>query len=359
MIRSDEALFYSRVFKFLRVARRLLVWGGVALALYLLATASSLASTLEDIKKRGAVACGVSEGVPGFSAQGQDGAWSGLDVDFCRALAAAVLGDGSKVKLVPTSSQDRFKQLAAGAFDVLTRNTSWTMQREIESDLVFPGVLFFDGQGFMVAKELGLSNPGQLSGARVCVLGDTTSERNAASYFAKSGLEVELLKFAHRTEAIAAYEAGSCEARTADRSALFGELQLLSEPDRHMVFSGTISKEPLGPVARSGDPVWASIIRWVLYALVSAEELQLTQAAVSAEPKPDLTADQKRFLSETGALGGKLGLPAAWTQSVIRWVGNYGEIFERNVGSQSTIGMVRGANALWKDGGLIYAPPMP
>lgn len=359
MIRSVEVRSSRQSAGTLRRRHAVITFLLAAVASAFAGTGPSIAGTLDEIKKRGAVTCGVSEGIPGFSAQAEGGAWSGLDIDFCKALAAAVLGDGSKVKLVPTSSQDRFKQLTAGTVDVLTRNTSWTMQREIEGGMTFPGVLFFDGQGFMVPKELGLTSPGQLGGARICVLGDTTSDAHAASYFANAGLEVELVKFAHRAEAIAAYEAGSCEARTGDRSALFGEMQQLKDPSRHMVLADTISKELLGPVARSGDHDWALVIRWVLYALVNAEELQLTQADLSSESPKELSADQKRFLDSSGALGVKFGLPSTWTRNVIKWAGSYGELFDRNVGSKSPIGMVRGANALWKDGGLMYAPPMP
>ena len=317
------------------------------------------ATTLDDIKMRGVVTCGVSEGVPGFSSQDADAAWTGLDVDFCRALAAAVLGDAGKVKILSTSPENRFKELTAGSVDVLTRNTSWTMQREVELNVVFPGVLYFDGQSFMVPRELGLTSPSQLSGAKICVLSGTTSEPNAAAYFAKAGLEVELLKFPHRKEAIAAYEAGMCDARTADRSALFGEMQLLADPGRHMVLSETISKEPLGPAVRSADRAWADVVRWVLFSLLGAEEVQLTQSMLRKDGAPNLRPDQARFVEESGKLGIKLGLSSDWIANVVRAVGNYAEIFDRNLGKASPLGIVRGANALWKDGGLMYAPPMP
>lgn len=330
----------------------------LAVATMVLPTRSE-AGTLDEIKKRGVVTCGVSEGVPGFSFQEPDGAWSGLDIDFCRALAAAILGDPSKVKLLPTSPEERFKHLSAGSVDVLTRNTSWTMEREIEQKVLFPGILFFDGQGFMVPRELGLSNPNQLSGAKICVLSGTTSESNAVAYFAKVGLQVELLKFPHRKEALEAYEAGTCDARTADRSALFGELQLLADPSRHMVLSSTISKEPLGPVVRSGDRVWADVVRWVLAGLITAEELQVTQSMLQSGTAPKLAPDQVRFVEDSGKLGGKLGLPISWVANVMGAVGNYAEVFDRNLGKASLLGMMRGSNALWKDGGLMYAPPMP
>jgi general L-amino acid transport system substrate-binding protein len=316
-------------------------------------------ATLDEVKKRGVVTCGVSEGIPGFSFQAAEGVWAGLDIDFCKAIAAAVLGDSSKVRLVPTSPGERFKPLTEGKVDVLTRNTSWTMQREIEQKVIFPGVLYFDGQGFMVPRELGLSSPNQLSGAKVCVLSGTTSERNAEAFFARAGLQVELLKFTHRTEALEAYEGGACDAHTADRSALFGELQLLKEPTNHMVLAETISKEPLSPVVRSGDRGWGDIVRWVLAALLNAEEIGLTQALLSKGAAPQLSPEQARLIDEGGKLGTRLGLSATWAANVIQSVGNYAEMFDRNVGKGSTLGMVRGANALWRDGGLMYAPPMP
>jgi general L-amino acid transport system substrate-binding protein len=321
--------------------------------------APARSATLDDIRSRGVLNCGVSEGIPGFSLKAGDGSWTGLDIDFCRALAAAVLGDATKVSLLPTSAEDRFAALAKGTVDVLTRNTSWTFQREIENAVVFPGVLYFDGQGIMVPKELGLTSAVQLAGGKICVLENTTSQANAAAYFAKAGLGVELLTFPHRKEAVAAYEAGQCDARTADRSALFGERQLLSDPSRHMILTETISKEPLGPVVRAADPDWARVVRWVLFSLIAGEELEVTQAALQATANGKLSPDQKRFLDESGKLGSKIGLPPAWVATVITSVGNYGEIFDRNLGKASDIGMLRGANALWKDGGLLYAPPMP
>lgn len=317
---------------------------------------TSAAGAIDEIRKRGVVTCGVSEGVPGFSAIAEGGGWSGLDVDFCRALAAAVLGDATKTRFVPTSSEDRFRQLASGAVDVLTRNTSWTLRREIEEGAVFPGVLYFDGQGFMVPKELGLSSPDQLSGARICVLSGTTSEGNARAYFARAGIEVDLVSFAHREKAIAAYEAGTCDVRTADRSALFGERLLLADPNRHMVLPGVISKEALGPVVRAGDGAWASSVHWVLMGLIAAEELHVTQKQMAAGA---LSSDQQRFVEESGKLGARLGLADTWVVNVIRHVGNYGEMFDRNLGKDSPFGMTRGINALWTDGGLMYAPPMP
>lgn len=336
---------------------------GVALlvaACGVMGAAPSEAAMLDDVKKRGVLTCGVSEGVPGFSSQGPDGAWSGLDVDFCRALAAAVLGDPSKTKFVPTGAEDRFKQLASGSVDILTRNTSWTFQREIEQGVIFPGVLFFDGQGFMVPRELGLTSPSQLSGAKICVLSGTTSDGNASAYFAQAGLEVEILRFPNRKAAIEAYESGMCDARTGDRSALFAEVLLLAEPARHMVLSDTISKEPLGPAVRSADRDFADIVRWVLFALIQAEDLDLTQAMLQkSDDTRTLAPDQSRFIEESGKLGAKLGLPATWVENVIQASGNYGEVFDRNLGKTSPLGMARGANALWSDGGLMYAPPMP
>ena len=317
------------------------------------------AATLDDIRSQGVLTCGVSEGIPGFSSKAADGRWTGLDVDFCRALASAVLGDPAKVSFVPTSPEDRFSALAKRTVDILTRNTSWTFQREVEQKVVFPGVLYFDGQGFMVPKDLGLTSAAQLDGGKVCVLTNTTSRANAEAYFAKSGLKVELLEFAHRKEALDAYQAGQCDARTADRSALFGERQLLTDPSNHMIFTETISKEPLGPVVLAGDAQWASVVRWVLFSLIAGEELGVTQAAAHKAGAAGLPSDQARFLDESGKLGTKIGLPPNWVTKVMQGVGNYADVFNRNLGTASDIGMMRGANALWKDGGLLYAPPMP
>lgn len=322
-------------------------------------TAPAHSGTLEDIRSRGVLTCGVSEGIPGFSLKAPDGSWTGLDIDFCRALASAVLGDATKVSFVQTSTEERFAALSKRVVDVLTRNTSWTFQREIEQNVTFPGVLYFDGQGFMVPKELGLTSAAQLDGGKVCVLANTTTRENAAAYFAKAGLSVELIEFAHRKQALDAYQAGQCDARTADRSALFGERLLLADPSGHIVFTETISKEPLGPAVLATDPQWAAVIRWVLFSLIAAEELDVTQAALQADGAVKLSPDQSRFLDESGRLGTKIGLPLNWVSNVIRSAGNYGEIFDRNLGSASEIRMARGANALWKDGGLLYAPPMP
>ncbi len=330
-----------------------------SLASILSMAVSADAATVDDIRSRGVLTCGVSEGIPGFSSKAADGTWSGLDVDFCRALASAVLGDPAKVSFVPTSPEDRFSALAKRTVNILTRNTSWTFQREVEQNVVFPGVLYFDGQGFMVPKELGLTSAVQLGGGKVCVLANTTSQANAEAYFANSGLTVELLEFVHRKEALDAYQSGKCDARTADRSALFGERQLLADPAKHMIFTDTISKEPLGPVVLAGDAQWASIVRWVLFSLIAGEELGVTQAAMQKAEAAGLPADQTRFLNKSGELGIKIGLPPDWVTKVIQGVGNYADLFNRNLGTASDIGMVRGANALWKDGGLLYAPPMP
>ena len=321
--------------------------------------APAQSATLDDVRSRGVLTCGVSEGIPGFSLKAADGTWVGLDVDFCRALASAVFGDATKVSFVSTSPEDRFGALSKRTVDILTRNTSWTFQREIEQNVVFPGVLYFDGQGFMVPKELGLTSAAQLDGGKVCVLANTTSRANAAAYFAKAGLKVELLEFAHRKEALEAYQAGQCDARTADRSALFGERQLLANPSSHMIFSETISKEPLGPVVLAGDPQWASIVRWVLFSMIAGEELGVTQAALQKDGATGLLPDQSRFLEESGKLGTKIGLAPNWVAKIIQGVGSYGDVFNRNLGAASDIRMVRGANALWKDGGLLYSPPMP
>lgn len=315
------------------------------------------ASTLETVRARGTLLCGVSQGLQGFSKQDERGNWAGFDVDLCRAIAAAVLGDQSLVTFVPLSAESRFQALREDQIDILSRNTTWTMTRDLEFGLTFPAITYYDGQGFMLPEALGIASVRHLSGAKVCVVSGTTTEENIASHFAGAGMVQSVATYANRAEALKHYVEGDCDAFSADRSALFADRLSLSEPSEHMVLPEIISKEPLGPAIRDGDDQWASIVRWTFAALVNAEELKLTRSMVVKMVSP-LSTQQQSFLQNAGRLGEQLGLADQWAVNVIAAVGNYGEIFDRNVGSQSELQIVRGLNALWDQGGLIYAPPM-
>lgn len=315
------------------------------------------AGTLDTVRERGALVCGVSEGLRGFSAPDANGEWSGFDVDLCRAVAAAVLGERSKVTFVPLSAEDRFRALADTKIDLLSRNSTWTMSRDLELGLTFPAITYYDGQGFMLPEALGISSVGHLSGAKVCVVSGTTTQDNIVAHFAGAGMVQSLTPFPNHNEALKHYENGECDTFSADRSALFADRLLLATPAEHMILPEVITKEPLGPVVRDGDEQWADIVRWTVAALINAEELQLTRATL-ANKSPSLSAEQQSFLATAGKLGRRLGLTEAWVTNVVAAVGNYGQIFERNLGGDSDLGIVRGLNALWSQGGLIYAPPM-
>lgn len=325
---------------------------GAALALLVLATTGVAAATLDDVRARDKLVCGVSEGLRGFSEQDGAGAWQGFDVDFCRAVAAAVLGDAGKVEYVPLSAGERFSALTGGDIDLLSRNSTWTMSRDLDLGVDFPGTSYYDGQGFLVPSIFGATSPLELDGATVCVVSGTTTEENAAAYFAKAGLTVSFLSFDERPEARAAYADSKCDAYTADRSALAAERSELSVPDDHVILKDVISKEPLGPATRESDPQWTSIVRWTLYALVDAEEQGLDTAAMAGAG-----ADEAKRMGAPAAKA--LGLTDDWLVKVLAGVGNYAEIFERNLGSDTPMQLSRGVNALWTQGGILYAPPMP
>lgn len=309
------------------------------------------AGTLDDVRKRGKLLCGVSEGLPGFSWQGADKRWVGFDVDYCRALAAAVLADPDKIDFVPLSATARFDALTSGKIDVLSRNTTWTLERDVARELEFLGISYYDGQGFMTQRSNGLSSALQLAGATICVLEGTTSEENAKRYFADNKVDVKITAFKGRDQLVEAYGAGKCDAYSADMSGLASDRQRMSAPDDHMLLPEVVSKEPLGPVVRQGDAQWADIGRWVLYLLINAEEAGWTRAAAaSAAAEPPITIPPP--------ISDKLGLPTDWPVAVIKAVGNYGEIFDRNVGPDSSLAITRGVNALWTRGGILYAPPM-
>ena len=309
------------------------------------------AGTLEDVKARGSLVCGVSEGLGGFSEKDEQGIWRGFDVDFCKAVALAIFGDAGKVGYVPLSASDRFKALTDGKVDLLSRNSTWTLSRDAGQPLEFVGVSYFDGQGFMVPALYGATSPLQLNGATVCVVSGTTTQENATAYFERAGLKLSFLPFAERQDARKAYADGKCDAYTADRSALAGERADLPKPDDHTILKDVISKEPLGPVVRDDDPKWVNLVRWVLFGLIDAEEVGLNSTSVGA--------DKAKEAGRLGGLSGpSLGLADVWLTQVIGGVGNIGEIFERNLGEDTSMQLSRGINAPWTQGGILYAPPI-
>lgn len=317
---------------------------------------SATVATLDAVRQRGKLLCGVNTGLLGFSARTGSGAWAGLDVDFCRAVAAAVLGDGSKVAFVPLETNERFDALTDGKVDILSRNTTWTMSREVELGLRFAGVLYFDGQGFMTGDDRGFVSAQQLSGSKVCVEGGTTTEKNMAYFFKAHQIEVEAVVRPTREETLKAYADGTCDTYSGDRSALYADRASFAEPQKHAILPEVISKEPLGPVVLKGDEAWGEIVRWTLAGLINAEEVGLDKA--SAASVNTLSDDAQRLVEGAGASGEKLGLGKSWLRDVVAAVGNYGEMFEANVGKGSPLGMERGLNALWKRGGILAAPPM-
>ena len=322
---------------------------------------SAIADTLSDTKDRGHVRCGVSQGLAGFSFADADGNWSGIDVDVCRAVSAAIFGDADKVEYFGVSAKERFTKLTAGEYDILSRNTTWTLSRDAKIGLTFNGVNFYDGQGFMVPKALGITSALELDGASVCVNTGTTTELNLADYFRANGMSYEPVVFEKADEVRNAYDSGRCDVHTTDKSGLAAQRTQLAQPEDHMVLPETISKEPLGPVTREGDEPWSDIVFWVLNALITADELGVTSAEVEAvRADPNSTPEWKRILGTEGATGEHLGLGAKWAYNAIQQVGNYGEIYERHVGANTPLALARegSPNASWKNGGLLYAPPI-
>ncbi len=327
---------------------------GAALGLAITATQ---AATLEDVKAKGFVQCGVSQGLPGFSSPDSSGNWTGLDVDLCKAMAAAIFGDATAVKFTPLSAKERFTALQSGEIDVLSRNTTWTMTRDTTLGLNFAGVNYYDGQGFMVRKSLGVSSALELSGASVCTNTGTTTELNVADYFRANNMPYEIVAFEKADEVVQAYDAGRCDVYTTDASGLYAQRLKLTNPDEHMVLPEIISKEPLGPVVRQGDDEWFNLVKWTLFAMVNAEELGVTKANVEEMKGADNPAI-KRLLGTEGSYGEAIGLDKDWAVKIIAAVGNYGESFEANVGPDTPLGISRGLNALWSKGGIMYAPPV-
>ncbi|MBW0003275.1 MAG: amino acid ABC transporter substrate-binding protein [Hyphomicrobiales bacterium] len=322
-----------------------------------LAVSVAGAATLDTVKQRGTLTCGVSQGLPGFSDRDAQGNWSGFDVDFCRALAAAVFNDPKKVTFVPLSAVERFDALKDGKIDVLSRNSTWTLDREAGSGLLFASVMYYDGQGFMVARRLQVTSALELDKASVCVQKGTTTALNLADFFRANSMTYRELAFDTLGDAIKAFDTAQCDVFTSDQSALYANRLGLSKPESVEILPDVISKEPLGPVVRSDDVAWFNIVKWVGFGLVDAEELgigasNLSEALASTKP------DAKRFTGADGDFGRKLGLDNAWALQAVKAVGHYGEMFERNIGSQSRLGVPRGLNQLWSQGGILYAPPL-
>ena len=323
-----------------------------------LAAPAHAGKTLDAIKAKGQLACGVSTGVIGFSAADSQGQWRGLDVDVCRAIAAAVLGDPNKVRWVPLNSQQRFTAIQSGEVDILSRNTTWSLTRDAGLGLHFTAVTYYDGQGFLVAKKSKVTSAKQLKNAEICVQSGTTTERNLADWFRAQGIKVKPVVFDKFEPSIKAFFSGRCQAYTTDASALaFIRTKEAPNPDDYLVLPEIISKEPLGPAVRRGDDDWFAIVKWVVQALVEAEELGITQARVDAlKASPDPAV--QRFLGVGEDLGKNLGLDREWAARAVKAGGNYGEIFERNVGAGSPLKLPRGLNAQWNKGGLMSGLPL-
>lgn len=328
-----------------------------ALALGGLAAGTASAATLDDVKARGKLNCGVTTGVAGFAAPDANGVWEGLDVDVCRAVAAAIFGDPTAVDFTPLTSAVRFSALSSGEVDMLSRVTTWTFSRDVDLKLDFAGVNYYDGQGFMIAKEMGVSSAKELDGATVCIQTGTTTELNLADYFKANGMEYEPVPIETNAEGQQLYLAGSCDVYTTDASALAATRSAFENPSEHIILPEIISKEPLGPVVRHGDNAWGDVVRWSYNAMVAAEELGVTSANVEELAANSENPEINRLLGSDGNLGEQLGLSPDFAKNIIATVGNYGESFARNVGIDTPIGLARGLNALWTEGGLQYSPP--
>jgi len=341
-----------------RVTRRLATTLAFAILLGFGAQAAFADSaTLKAVKDRGVLNCGANGQLSGFGIPDPQGNWTGFDVDFCRAMAAAIFNDPSKVKFVPLTAANRFTALQSGEIDVLSRNTTWTMERDITLGVDFAAVNFYDGQGFMVRKSLKVNSALELNGASVCVQQGTTTELNLADYFRQNHMSLKTVTFATVDEAVKAYDTNRCDSYTTDSSGLYGVRLQLADPNANIVLPEIISKEPLSPAVRQGDDAWEDLVRWVHYAMVDAEELGVNQHNVDDMLKSD-APDIRRLLGVEGQFGQSLGLTKDWAYRIIKAVGNYGESFERNVGQGSPLKIARGLNALWTKGGLQYGLPI-
>ncbi|MBY0613678.1 MAG: amino acid ABC transporter substrate-binding protein [Beijerinckiaceae bacterium] len=333
------------------------ITGLVVGAVAVLAANAASAGTLENVKQKGFLQCGSNTSLAGFGLPDAQGNWTGLDVDYCRAIAAAIFGDGTKVKFTPLAAKDRFTALQSGEVDVLVRNTTWTISRDTTNGATFQAVNYYDGQGFIVRKSLNVKSALELNGATICVQQGTTTELNLTDYFRANKITYKPVVFAGSDETTKAYDSGRCDAFTTDASGLFAERLKMSKPEDNVVLPEIISKEPLGPAVRQGDEKWTKIVMWTHYAMLTAEELGVTKANVD-EMLKSTNPDVKRLLGTEGKFGEGLGLTNDWAYKIIKAVGNYGEAFERNVGQGSQLKIARGINALWSKGGLQYAPPI-
>jgi general L-amino acid transport system substrate-binding protein len=324
----------------------------------LTATVATAGPTLDSVKKRGYVQCGVSTGLPGFSTADEKGQFTGIDVDMCRAVADAIFGDADKVKYNPLTAKERFTALQSGEIDMLPRNTTWTLTRDTSLGLNFTGVNYYDGQGFLVNRNLGVKSALEMDGASFCIQAGTTTELNLADYFRTNKMSYTPITFDTSDQTIKAFEAGRCDALTSDQSQLYALRIKLQNPDSAIVLPEVISKEPLGPVVRQGDDEWFNIVRWSLFAMINGEELGVSSTNVDQMKASSTDPNVRRLLGLEGVKGEWMGLPDDWGYNVIKLVGNYGEAFERNVGKGSPLGIERGLNALWSKGGIQYAPPI-
>jgi general L-amino acid transport system substrate-binding protein len=328
------------------------------LAAGLLFIGAAHASTLDDVKKRDKLLCGVNAGLAGFALKDEAGVWAGFDVDYCKALTAATLGDAAKVEFIPATVADRFDKLAKGEVDILARNTTWTMERETKWPLRFVGVSYHDGQGFLMKTLMGVTSVFNMGSAAICVVKGTTNQANVDDFFRERDMAFTAMSFDTSDEAIKAYEDGKCDAYTADQSQLYAVKLRVAKPDEHIILPEVISKEPLGPVVRTGDDQWYNIARWTLFALVNAEELEVRGANIDAEIAGSKKPGVRRLLGAEGNFGADMGLDNAWAARALKAVGNYGEIFDRNLGQGSDLKIERGLNAQWSNGGILYAPPV-
>lgn len=329
----------------------------LGLGLSVAAVTAASAGTLDDVKSKGFIQCGSNPSLIGFGFPDDQNNWTGFDVDFCRALAAAVFNDPTKVKFTPLSAKERFTALQSGEIDVLSRNTTWSMSRDTSLGLKFAGITYYDGQGFMVKKSLGVNSALNLNGASVCTQTGTTTELNLADFFKANNMTYQVVAFEKNEEVLKAYQDGRCDVYTTDQSGLYSERLKLATPDEHVILPEIISKEPLGPVVRQGDDAWFNVVKWTYYALVNAEDLGITQKNID-EMKNSTNPEVMRFVGKEGDFGVGIGLTNDWASQIIKHVGNYGEIFERNLGEGTKLKIARGKNALWNKGGLQYAPPI-
>ncbi len=330
----------------------------ILLAASVLAETTLAGTTFDNVKAKGYLSCGVHHGLPGFASPDDKGNWTGIDVDVCRAVAAAVFGDASKVKYTPLSAKERLTAVQSGEVDVLSRNTTWTLTRDAALGLNFTGVTYYDGQGFLIRKDLGVNSALELDGASVCVQTGTTTELNLGDYFRTNSMEYTPVVFEKSDETLAAYEAGRCDALTSDRSQLYAHRLKLRTPGDHLVLPQVISKEPLGPVVRQGDDAWFNIVKWSLFAMVNAEELGVNARNATGLRDSSRAPAVRRLLGVEGDKGKALKLSNNWAYDIVTQVGNYGEVFERNLGADSPLQIDRGLNQLWNNGGLQFAPPV-